>query len=152
MKTKFAVILSIFFCCTVQRTVCHYLLCKIKTVMHCDVMLLAWYTTSRRWYNEMAWGICKHWLQGHGRHYADSFVVSFFTWHQSYMILCSLNNLLRECFHITCFMIKVLLNQAHSGRRPTHAWFLNIYPVWIISMCVCVFMCVCVSTLEAINN
>ena len=31
-----------------------------------------------------------------------------------------------------------------------HAWFLKIDPVWIVSMCVRV--CVCVSAPEAINN
>ena len=39
---------------------------------------------------------------------------------------------------------KMFLNQG------THAWFLKIDPVQIISMCVCVY--VCVSTTKAINN
>ena len=34
-----------------------------------------------------------------------------------------------------------LLNQAHDGRRPAHAWFLKIDPVWIVGMHLC--MCVC---------
>ena len=40
------------------------------------------------------------------------------------------------------------LNQAHAGRRPACAWFLEI--TFVPPKYVCV--CVCVSTPEAINN
>ena len=40
------------------------------------------------------------------------------------------------------------LNQVRD--RPARAWFLKIDPVQIVSMCVCLH--VCVSTPEAINN
>ena len=40
-----------------------------------------------------------------------------------------------------------LLNQARTGRRLSHTWFLKIGPVQIIGMrvrvCVCVCVCVC---------
>ena len=47
-----------------------------------------------------------------------------------------------------------LLNQARAGRRPARAWFLRIAFVREVSMrvCVCVWMCVCVSAPEAMNN
>ena len=35
------------------------------------------------------------------------------------------------------------LNQARAGRRPVHAWFLKIDPVWIVGMHACVCVCVC---------
>ena len=46
------------------------------------------------------------------------------------------------------------LNQARAGRRPARAWFLRIAFVREVSMrvCVCVWMCVCVSAPEAMNN
>ena len=44
------------------------------------------------------------------------------------------------------------LNQAHAGRRLACAWFLKIDPVRIVSMCVGLRVCVCVSAPEAINN
>ena len=44
------------------------------------------------------------------------------------------------------------LNQARAGRRPVHAWFLEIAFVWEVSMRVYVDVCVCVSAPEAINN
>ena len=34
------------------------------------------------------------------------------------------------------------LNQACSGRRPAHTWFLKIDPVRIVGMRVCVCVCV----------
>ena len=37
----------------------------------------------------------------------------------------------------------LLLNQVHTGRRLTFIWFLKIGSEWI-SVCVCVFACVCV--------
>ena len=37
---------------------------------------------------------------------------------------------------------KSLLNQACAGCRMARTWFLKIDPVWIVSMCVCVFACV----------
>ena len=40
-------------------------------------------------------------------------------------------------------MYTVLLNQARSGCRPVHAWFLKIDPVQIVGMRACVCMCVC---------
>ena len=46
--------------------------------------------------------------------------------------------------------ISHLLNQARASRRPVHVWFLKIDPVRIVSMCV--YLCVCVSAPEAINN
>ena len=48
-----------------------------------------------------------------------------------------------------CF---VFLNQAHAGRRPACAWFLEITFVPPKYVCVCVCVCVCESTPEAINN
>ena len=41
-----------------------------------------------------------------------------------------------------------LLNQAHADHRLARAWFLNIDPVWIVGM----HVCVCVSGPKAINN
>ena len=44
-------------------------------------------------------------------------------------------------------MVVSFLNQAHTGCRMAHAWFLKIDPVWIVGMhvrmcaCVCVFVC-----------
>ena len=35
----------------------------------------------------------------------------------------------------------VFLNQARTGHRPVHAWFLKINPVWIVGKHAC--MCVC---------
>ena len=45
---------------------------------------------------------------------------------------------------------ETFLNQAHAGRRPACAWFLEI--TFVPPKYVCVCMCVCVSTPEAINN
>ena len=42
------------------------------------------------------------------------------------------------------------LNQARASHRPARAWFLKIEPVRIV--CICVYVCVCVSAPEAINN
>ena len=55
--------------------------------------------------------------------------------------------------HIFNFLF-ILLNQARAGRRPARAWFLRIAFVWEVSMrvYVCVWMCVCVSAPEAMNN
>ena len=46
----------------------------------------------------------------------------------------------------------IFLNQARAGHRPACAWFLNIAFVREVSMRVCVWMCVCVSAPEAMNN
>ena len=45
--------------------------------------------------------------------------------------------------------VTILLNQAHAGLWPVHAWFLEIVSV---RTSVCVFACLCVSAPEAINN
>ena len=42
----------------------------------------------------------------------------------------------------------VFLNQARTGHRLAHAWFLKTDPLWIVGMRVRV----CVSAPEAINN
>ena len=44
------------------------------------------------------------------------------------------------------YKLKYILNQAHAGRRPVHAWLLKIDTVRIVSMCVCL------SAPKAINN
>ena len=44
------------------------------------------------------------------------------------------------------------LNQAHTGCRPVHTWFLKIDPVQIIGMHICVCVRVCVSAPETVNN
>ena len=38
------------------------------------------------------------------------------------------------------------------GTQPVRAWFLKVEAVQIVSMCVCLRVCVCVSAPEAINN
>ena len=45
----------------------------------------------------------------------------------------------------------VFLNQVHAGRRPVHAWFLEISLV-CASVCLSVCLSVCASTPKAINN
>ena len=52
--------------------------------------------------------------------------------------------------HNIMFCLNVLLNQARAGRRPARAWFLRIAFVREVSMRV--WMCVCVSAPEAMNN
>ena len=42
------------------------------------------------------------------------------------------------------------LNQAHTSLWPARAWFLEINLV--CEVCVCLYVCVCVSILEAIDN
>ena len=51
-------------------------------------------------------------------------------------------------------VLLLFLNQARAGRRPARTWFLRIAFVREVSMrvCVCVWMCVCVSAPEAMNN
>ena len=58
------------------------------------------------------------------------------------------------CFVLFLSPVVHLLNQARAGRRPARAWFLRIAFVREVSMrvCVCVWMCVCVSAPEAMNN
>ena len=41
------------------------------------------------------------------------------------------------------YVVVLFLNQAHAGRRPARAWFLEIVSVRT-SVCVCVCVCVCV--------
>ena len=46
-------------------------------------------------------------------------------------------------FDDNCFIIVYRsFNKACTSHRPACAWFLRIFSVWI-SMCVCVFVCVC---------
>ena len=49
-----------------------------------------------------------------------------------YAVICSLT------------LLAHFLNQARAGRRPAHAWFLEIDPVRIVGMRACVCVCVCV--------
>ena len=51
---------------------------------------------------------------------------------------------------LACPLLETLLNQANAGLWPVRTWFLKIDPVQIVSMHVCV--CVCVSAPKAINN
>ena len=50
---------------------------------------------------------------------------------------------MHTAYSVLVHLILMLLNQARTGHRPAHAWFLKIDPVRIIGMrvCVCVFVC-----------
>ena len=48
-----------------------------------------------------------------------------------------------------CYKMLQFLNQAHAGLGLVHAWFPKIDPV---RTSVCVYVCVCVSAPDAINN
>ena len=50
-----------------------------------------------------------------------------------------MNSVVKRGIHI----IKTFINQARAGRRLVRAWFLKIDSVWIVSMQVCVRVCVC---------
>ena len=53
---------------------------------------------------------------------------------------------MKECMNGEIFIGLLFLNQARAGRRPARAWFLEI--TFILPK----YVCVCVSTPEAINN
>ena len=66
-------------------------------------------------------------------------------------IFISLNYMHNWLYHyIEIELVANFLNQAHAGLWPMRAWFLKIDPVQIVIMCV--FVCMCVSTPEAINT
>ena len=50
-----------------------------------------------------------------------------------------------EYYLVHCYQLNsILLNQVRAGLWPARAWFLEIDPVRIVSMCVWLRVCVCV--------